>query len=255
MRKKIIAGNWKMNKTDVEAAPFARDLKVKTLNIRNTEIVICPPFTALSAVYDILKDSKIKIGAQNVHWELSGAFTGEISAKMIDKAGCRYVIIGHSERRQYFGETNQIVNKKIKQTLTTCLEPIVCIGETLRQRQDGHTQEFVKTQIIEGLEGLSFDQIQRLVLAYEPVWAIGTGVTATPGQAQEVHLFIRELIQEIFNSQIAGSIHILYGGSVKPDNIRDLLTQKDIDGGLIGGASLKIDSFVEMIRITEELSN
>lgn len=255
MRKKIIAGNWKMNKTGVEAASFARDLKIKTLNINKTEIVVCPPFTAIIPVYEILKESRIKIGAQNVHWEPSGAYTGEVSAEMIEKAGCKYVIIGHSERRQYFGETNQTVNKKIKQTLTTSLSPIVCIGETLHQRQEGHTREIVKTQIIEGLERLSADQIKRLVLAYEPIWAIGTGVTATPEQAEEVHQFIRELIQQIFNSQVADSAHILYGGSVKPENIKELLSQKNIDGGLIGGASLNVDSFVAMIKIAEELSN
>jgi triosephosphate isomerase len=255
MRKKIIAGNWKMNKTGIEATSFARDLKVKTLNINKTEIVVCPPFTAILPVQEILKESRIKIGAQNVHWEPSGAYTGEVSAEMIEKAGCKYVIIGHSERRQYFGETNQTVNKKIKQTLTTSLSPIVCIGETLQQRQEGHTREVVKTQIIEGLERLSVDQIKRLVLAYEPIWAIGTGVTATPEQAEEVHQFIRELIQEIFNSQVADSAYILYGGSVKPENIKELLSQKNIDGGLIGGASLNVDLFVAMIKIAEELLN
>jgi len=255
MRKKIIAGNWKMNKTGAEAASFARDLKIKTLNINKTEIVVCPPNTALTSVYEILKQSRIQIGAQNVHWEPSGAYTGEVSAEMIKKAGCKYVIIGHSERRQFFGETNQTVKKKIIQALTTSLSPIVCIGETLQQRQEGKTNDVVRSQITEAVESLSVDQMQRVVLAYEPVWAIGTGVTATPEQAEAVHQFIRELIQQIFNSQIADSTHILYGGSVKPDNIIDLLSQKNIDGGLIGGASLKVDSFVEMINIAEKLSN
>jgi triosephosphate isomerase len=255
MRKKIIAGNWKMNKTGTEAASFARDLKIKTLNINKTEIVVCPPYIAIMPVYEILKESRIKIGAQNVHWEPSGAFTGEVSAEMIEKAGCKYVIIGHSERRQYFGEINQSVNKKIKQTLTTSLCPIVCVGETLQQRETGQTKDVVKTQITEGLAGLSIDQMKRLVLAYEPVWAIGTGVTATPAQAEEVHHFIRELLAELLNSQIADSAQILYGGSVKPDNVKELLSQDNIDGGLIGGASLKVDSFVEMIRTTEQLSN
>jgi len=255
MRKKIIAGNWKMNKTGDEAASYARNLKIKTLNITKTEIIICPPFTALPPVKEILKESKIKLGAQNVHWEPSGAYTGEISAEMIETAGCSYVIIGHSERRQFFGETNQTVNKKIKQTLTTNLSPIICFGETLQQRQEGRTKNVVKSQLIEGLEGLSLDQMQRLVLAYEPVWAIGTGVTATPEQAEEVHQFIRELIGEIFNSQIADSALILYGGSVKPGNVYDLLSKENIDGGLIGGASLNLDSFVAMIKIAEDLSN
>lgn len=255
MRKKIIAGNWKMNKTGSEAATFVRDLKIKTLDINKTEIVVCPPYTAIAPVHEILKESRIKIGAQNVHWEPSGAFTGEVSAEMIEKAGCKYVIIGHSERRQFFGETNQSVNKKIKQTLTTRLCSIVCIGETLQQREAGKTKDVVKTQITEGLAGLTIDQMQRLVIAYEPVWAIGTGVNATPAQAEEVHQYIRELIQCLFNSQIAGATSILYGGSAKPDNIKALLSQDNIDGGLIGGASLKVDSFVEMIKTAEELSN
>jgi triosephosphate isomerase len=255
MRKKIIAGNWKMNKTGTEAASFARDLKIKTLNINRTEIVVCPTYVAIVPVYEILKESRVKIGAQNVHWEPSGAFTGEVSAEMIEQAGCKYVIIGHSERRQYFGETDQSVNKKIMQTLTTSLCPIVCVGETLQQREVGKTKNVVKVQITEGLAGLSIDQMKRLVLAYEPVWAIGTGVTATPAQAEEVHHFIRELLVELFNSQIADAAPILYGGSVKPDNAKELLSQHNIDGGLIGGASLKVDSFVEMIRTAEQLSN
>ncbi len=255
MRKKIIAGNWKMNKTGAEAATFARDLKVKTLNINKTEIVVCPPFTAIDAVYSILKESRIRVGAQNVHWEAAGAYTGEVSAVMIEAAGCKYVIIGHSERRQYFGETDETVNKKIKQTLTTSLSPIVCIGETLEQRQAGQTEAIVQQQIRIGLAGLSKEQMQRIVLAYEPVWAIGTGVTATPQQAEQVHRFIRQLLAEMFDRSIADGTVILYGGSVKPDNIQELLNEPDIDGGLIGGASLKVDSFVEMIKIAETFSN
>lgn len=255
MRKKIIAGNWKMNKTGNEATSFARDLKRKTFNINKTEIVVCPPFTALTSVFEILKDSRIKMGAQNVHWETSGAYTGEISVKMIEQAGCKYVIIGHSERRQYFGETNHTVNKKIKQTLTANIVPIVCIGETLQQRQEGKTKDVVRSQINEGLTGFSDEQMQRLILAYEPVWAIGTGVTAAPDQAEEVHQFIRELIREVFSSQIANACHILYGGSVKPDNIKELLSQKNIDGSLIGGASLEVDTFVTIINKAEELKN
>jgi len=255
MRKKIIAGNWKMNKTGTEAAAFARELKVKTLNINKTEVVVCPPYIAIVSVFEILKESRVKIGAQNIHWEPSGAFTGEVSAEMIEQAGCQYVIIGHSERRQYFGETDQSVNKKIKQTLTTSLCPIVCVGETLQQRESGKTKDVIKMQIMAGLAGLSIDQMKRLVLAYEPVWAIGTGVTATPAQAEEVHVFIRELLAELFSSPIADSAPILYGGSAKPDNVKELLSQDNIDGGLIGGASLKVDSFVEMIRAAEQLSN
>ena len=253
MRTKIIAGNWKMNKIATEAIAFARDLKVKILNIRKTGIVVCPPFTVLSIVNDILRESRAEVGAQNVHWESSGAYTGEISAEMIESVGCRHVIIGHSERRQLFGETNQLVNKKLAHVLTTSLNPIVCIGETLEQRQNGQTQNIVRTQLEEGLNGLTSDQLKRVVLAYEPVWAIGTGVTATPDQADEVHIFIRELIRNRFGQKAAESIPILYGGSVKPDNIQDLASRADIDGGLIGGASLSVASFVEMIKLTEEL--
>ncbi len=242
-----------MNKTGAEAASFARDLKVKTLNIHKTEIIVCPPFTAIASVYEIVKDSRIKLGAQNVHWEPAGAFTGEVSAEMLEAAGCTYAIIGHSERRQYFYETDEIVNKKIKQTLTTSLLPIVCVGETLDQRQAGQTETVVHQQIRVGLSGLSKQQMQRIVVAYEPVWAIGTGVTATPQQAEQVHRLIRNLLAELFDQATADATPILYGGSVKPDNIKELLVEPDVDGGLIGGASLKVDSFVEMIRIAETL--
>jgi len=255
MRKKIIAGNWKMNKTNAEAASFASDLKHDLATMRKTEIVVCPPFTALTIVCEILKNSPIKVGAQNLHWEHSGAFTGEVSAEMIVNTGCTYAIIGHSERRHFFGETNQAVNKKIKHTLTTSLTPIVCIGETLQERQSGQTRNVVLRQIEEGLGDLSIDQIKRIIIAYEPVWAIGTGVTATPEQAEEVHQFIRDMIREKFDGSVADSIPILYGGSVKPDNIKDLLSQKNIDGGLIGGASLNADGFVKMVKIAEELTN
>ncbi len=253
MRTKIIAGNWKMNKTNSEAAAFASDLKTKIASIQKTEMVVCPPFTALAIVAETLRGSRVKVGAQNLFWEPSGAFTGEISTAMIESTGCQYVIIGHSERRQYFGETNQTVNKKIKQTLTTRLMPIVCIGETLQQRQNGQTEQVVRTQMVEGLEGLAADQVQRLVIAYEPVWAIGTGVTATPEQAEEVHFYIRELLRKQYDGRIAEAIPILYGGSVKPDNIQDLISKPDIDGALIGGASLNVDGFVQMIKVSEQL--
>ena len=253
MRKKIVAGNWKMNKTGAQAVEFARALKAKIENISKTEIIICPPYTALTALSEILKGTRAGIGAQNVHWEPSGAFTGEISVEMLEDAGCSHVLIGHSERRQFFGETNKTVNQRIKRTLTTNITPIVCIGETLEQREQGKTNDVVGSQVREGLAGLINDQVQRLILAYEPVWAIGTGVTATPEQAEEVHQFIRNLIIEMFSPQIAEGIHILYGGSMKPSNIKELVTQNNIDGGLIGGASLKVESFAEMIKISEEL--
>ncbi|MCK5107715.1 MAG: triose-phosphate isomerase [Nanoarchaeota archaeon] len=255
MRKIIIAGNWKMNKNNDEAAQFASELHNNISNISKIEIVLCPPFTAITSLYNTLKDSPAHIGAQNVHWEESGAYTAEISIEMLKNAGCKYVVIGHSERRQYFGETNKTVNKRINRTLITDLTPIVCIGETIKERKAGTMKNVVGSQIKEGLAGLTKKEVSRLVLAYEPVWAIGTGVTATPDQAEEAHGFIRGLISELFNSEVAENIQILYGGSVKPENIEELLTKENIDGGLIGGASLKVNSLIEMINIAEELSN
>ncbi len=255
MRKKIIAGNWKMNKTKSEAVAFAKELKEKIDKFEKTEIVVCPNYIALAPICDVLKETRAGVGAQNMFWEASGAFTGEVSAEMIEDAGCEYVIIGHSERRQYFGEINETVNKRIKRALTTCcLTPIMCIGETLEQREAGEMNNVIEKQLKEGLAGLTPAHMQRLIIAYEPVWAIGTGKTATPEQAEEVHQFIRDLIKKIYDEQIADRIHILYGGSAKPSNIRELLVQKNIDGGLIGGASLDINAFVEMIEIAEQLS-
>ncbi|OQX95798.1 triose-phosphate isomerase [candidate division KSB1 bacterium 4572_119] len=256
MRKTIIAGNWKMNKTKSESIAFAKDLKNKIDKIEKTDVIVCPGFVSLCSVSEILKETRANVGAQNMHWEPSGAYTGEVSAEMIESCGCQYVLVGHSERRQYFDETDDKVNNKIKRALTTCcISPILCVGETLEQREAGKTNKVIEKQIKQGLEGLSHAQMQRIIVAYEPVWAIGTGVTATPEQAQEVHGFIRKTITMIFDEQIAEKLSILYGGSVKPSNISELLHQKDIDGGLIGGASLKLDSFVEMIEIAEQLSN
>jgi len=254
MRKKIIAGNWKMNKTGAQAAEFARALKSRIGSISRTEIIICPPYTALSSLVEIFKRTRVGVGAQNVFWEASGAYTGEISAEMLVDAGCSSAIIGHSERRQYFDETNQTVNARVKRTLTTTLTPIVCVGETLDQRKQGRTNDVVGNQIREGLADLTHEHIQKIILAYEPVWAIGTGVTATPEQAEEVHAFIRNLVKDMFTAKIGDEIHILYGGSAKPSNIHDLLSRKNIDGGLIGGASLEVESFAEMIRIAETLA-
>ncbi len=256
MREVYIAGNWKMNKTKKEAVAFALELKEKIQSIEKTEIVVCPSFIALSSVSDILQETRAGVGAQNVHWESSGAYTGEVSAEMIESVGCEYVIIGHSERRQYFGETDDIVNKKVKRVLQTCcLMPIICVGETLEQRESGKMKKVVSDQIKNGLAGLASSQMERVIIAYEPIWAIGTGVTATPEQAEEMHEFIRGLIRENFDEETANNISILYGGSVKPANIESLLKQNNIDGGLIGGASLKVDSFVEMIEIAEKLAN
>jgi triosephosphate isomerase len=245
-----------MNKSNSEAIAFANELKTKIEHIKKTVIVVCPSFIALAPVCDILKKARAQVGAQNLHWEASGAYTGEVAAEMIENAGCEYVIIGHSERRQYFGETNEIVNQKIKRTLSSCcLTPIVCVGETLDQREKGDTKKIVKTQLSQGLQGLTPKQMERIVIAYEPVWAIGTGVTATPQQAEEVHSYIRDLLKKMYNEPIAEVTSILYGGSVNPKNIQELLKQPNIDGGLIGGASLKVDSFVEMINIAEDLLN
>lgn len=256
MRKIIIAGNWKMNKIKSEAIAFAQGLKNKVNKFEKVEIVVCPNFVDLATVSDILKETPVCVGAQNLFWETSGAFTGEVSADMIESVGCQYVIIGHSERRQYFNETDENVNKKIKRTLTTCcLTPIVCVGETLQQRENEQIKQVIQKQIKQGLDGLTPVQMQRIVIAYEPIWAIGTGLTATPEQAEEVHAYIRELVKKMYDEQIAENLQILYGGSVKPSNIKELLNQADIDGGLIGGASLKLDSFVEMIEIAEQLTN
>jgi len=255
MRKIIIAGNWKMNKTNSEAVAFAKELKEKINKFDKAEIVVCPGFVSLAPVSSILKETRAGVGAQDLYWEPSGAFTGQVSAEMIESSGCEYVIIGHSERRQYFGETDETVNKKIKRALTTCcLNPIVCVGETLEQREKGKMKDVIKTQINDGLQGLTPTQMERIVIAYEPVWAIGTGVTASPEQAEEVHFYIRELLKDKFDEQIAETTPILYGGSAKPTNIKELLEQPNIDGGLIGGASLKVDSFVEMIEIAELMS-
>lgn len=253
MRKQIIAGNWKMNKTGAEAIELVKALKVKLINIDRVDMVVCPPYTALYQTAEILKTSKIELGAQDVYWEESGAYTGEISTSMLKDVGCNYVIIGHSERRQYFGETNQTVNKKVKKAIESGITAILCVGESLEQRKAGITEDIVETQLREGLAGISKGQIQKLIFAYEPIWAIGTGVTATPQQAQEVHQFIRELMQKLYDSTIADEIRIQYGGSVKPENAAELLAQTDIDGALVGGASLKAELFVDIIKIVQAL--
>ena len=253
MRRKIIAGNWKMNKTVPEAVEFSRELKLKTIAFNKTDIIICPPYPALVPVYEIIKDSKVKLGAQNSHYEEKGAFTAEVSTSMIETTGCSFVIIGHSERRQYFAESNEIINKKLKKVLSTKLLPIFCIGEILEERKSGRTEQVVDTQIREGLNGISSEDMQRITIAYEPVWAIGTGETATPQQAEEVHRYIRELIGKLYNAEIAERIRIQYGGSVKPANAEELLKQENIDGALIGGASLELDTFLEIIKISNQI--
>ena len=231
-----------------EAKALVQALKDLVKDVTNVEIVVCPPFISLHAVKDVLAGSRIELGAQNVYWEKSGAFTGEVSAPMLKSVGCAYVIIGHSERRTYFAETDETVNKRIFAALAEGLKPIVCVGETLEERESGKTFEVIKRQIEGGLANLSVEQMASVVIAYEPVWAIGTGRTATPAQAQEVHAFIRKLLNDIFGQTTAEATRIQYGGSVKPDNAAELMSQPDIDGALVGGASLKADSFEKIIK-------
>ncbi len=248
MRKPIIAGNWKMNKTLSEAVDFVRQLKALVADVRDIDIVVAPPFTALQAVSREIEGSTIELAAQDVFWEASGAYTGEISPIMLEDVGCRYVIIGHSERRQYFGETNGSVQKKIKASLAMGLHPIICVGEALEEREAGKTFDMVKNQVIQCLEGFSLDEMERMTVAYEPIWAIGTGKTATPQQAEEVHAFIREQLGQITNRQVSEEVRIQYGGSVNPDNISDLMVQPNIDGALVGGASLNAESFSRIVK-------
>ena len=244
MRKPIMAGNWKMNMTEQEAVDFVTKLKPLVKDVHERIIIICPPFPCLSKVCDVVCDSNIALGAQNVYWEEKGAFTGEVSAAMLKSVGCTYVIIGHSERRQFFGETDDTVNKRIFAALKHKLMPIVCVGETLEQREKGDTFKVIETQIKGAINNIPVDEWDNMTIAYEPVWAIGTGKTATPEQAQEVHAFIRKLLPK----EVAEKTRILYGGSVKPDNVKELMAKPDIDGGLVGGASMKVDSFEQLIK-------
>lgn len=237
-----------MYKTSGQAREFIRKLKELTGDIKGVEIAVCPPFTALYAVAGEIEGSNIAVGAQNMHWEEEGAFTGEISFMMLKEIGCRYVILGHSERRQFFSETDQVVNKKLKAALKGGLTPILCVGEVLEERKAGITQRIVSGQLQGSLEGLSPGEIAQIVIAYEPVWAIGTGLTASPQDAQQVNGFIRDLLAEKAGQNIADKIRILYGGSVKPDNITLLSAQPDIDGALVGGASLQPDTFAAVIK-------
>ena len=248
MRKVIIAGNWKLNKTALEAIALVTGFKRDLGDITEVDIVVCPPFVALSDAREVLTDSNIGLGAQNVYWEDSGAFTGEVSAPMLKDVGAQYVIIGHSERRQFFGETNQTVNKRIKSALKWGLTPIVCVGETLQEREANKTFSVIQQQCEESLAQFTVKEMEKMVLAYEPVWAIGTGKTATPQQAQEVHKFIRGILAKMFGSETAANIRIQYGGSVKPENTAELIAQEDIDGALVGGASLQHDSFVKIVK-------
>lgn len=243
MRIPVIAGNWKLFKTIAESVALINEFKPLVANSNDVEIVVAPVFTALSRVSDAIAGSNIKLAAQNCFWEEEGAFTGEVAPKLLKDAGCSYVIIGHSERRQYFGETDVTVNKKTRAAIAAGLHSIVCVGETLSERESEQTYSVIETQITGSLAGLSTEAFTNVVIAYEPVWAIGTGKTATDAQAQDVHAFIRQLIARLFNQSVADAVRILYGGSVKPDNVKGLMAQPDIDGALVGGASLKADSF------------
>ncbi len=248
LRIPLIAGNWKMFKTAAEARETAAQLIQLVDDVKNVEIMIAPPFTSLSVVAEIIQNSRIGLGAQNLHWAKEGAFTGEISASMLVSAGCEYVIIGHSERRQYFGETDETVHQKLHAAIQAGLIPILCVGETGTQRDEKKTFSVLDKQMENGLEKLTFDAYHLLVVAYEPVWAIGTGKTASPDQVQEVHLYLRRHIEKQFGEALAKATRILYGGSVKPNNITELMALPDVDGALVGGASLQPDVFSKIIH-------
>jgi triosephosphate isomerase len=248
MRRFIVAGNWKMHKTGEEAVQLAFELIPQLADVRSVDIVLCPPFTALEALGGVLRGSGLFLGAQNMHAEPKGAFTGEIAAPMLLPLGVTHVILGHSERRQFFGETDELVNRKVRTALGHGLIPIVCVGETLEQYEAGRTEAVVGTQLEGALEGIALKAPDRLVVAYEPVWAIGTGRNATPEQAQQVHAFVRARLTGFFGVDVAGKVRIQYGGSVKPDNAADLMKQPDIDGALVGGASLDAGQFAAIVR-------
>ena len=247
-RRPIIAGNWKMNKTTVEARDLASKLIPLIAGIKERDIVLAPPFTALQSVAGVIKGTGIALSAQNLHWEDKGAFTGEISAEMLLDLGCKYVIIGHSERRQFFGENDETVNKKLRQALNKGLLPIVCVGETLKEREAGKANEVIERQVTGALKGVTAAEMQKVIIAYEPVWAIGTGKTATPDQANEIHNFIRKKSEIVYGKEIAGALRIQYGGSVTPENVSTLMAMPDIDGALVGGASLKPESFAALVN-------
>lgn len=255
MRRFLIAGNWKMNCGPSDAAELLEGLKEQKGEVsEDVDVLVCPPFVSLSMSVNYLHDTDIQVGAQNIHFEDNGAYTGETSATMLTEAGCSYVIIGHSERRQYFGETDESVNKKTHKAIAHNLGPVVCVGESLEQRKEGIHFDLVKNQVTAAFSGISEVEALDVVVAYEPIWAIGTGETASPEQAQEMHAYLRSVLTDLYDEETSEGIRILYGGSMKPGNAEELLGQKDVDGGLIGGASLNADSFAEIITIAEKLS-
>jgi triosephosphate isomerase len=246
-RTPLIAGNWKMHKTGSEAAESATALKSLVSGATGVDVMIAPPYTALNQVSEVLKGTTLFLGAQNMHWEPQGAFTGEVSAAMLRDAGCSQVIVGHSERRQFFGETDATVNQKIKAALSVDLVPVFCIGESESERDAGKTFSVLDKQVRDGLKDVAFDGPEKLIIAYEPVWAIGTGKSATREQAQEAHQFIRSLVDTIIGEPFASAVRILYGGSVKPDNVKALMAMPDVDGALVGGASLDPETFSRLV--------
>ena len=250
-RRPFIAGNWKMNKTVGEALDLVRELKASLAGVKGVDVAVAPPYTALHAVHKEIEGSSIRLAAQNLFWEEKGAYTGEIASLMLKEVGCQYVIIGHSERREYFGETEVTVNRRIKAGLLRELEIIFCIGETLKEREGKKTFDVVETQLEGGLKGLSEKDMESLVIAYEPVWAIGTGKTANPEQAEEVHSFIRQKLEKLYSRKVSETVRIQYGGSVTPENIKGLMARKNIDGALVGGASLKSETFSRIVRFRE----
>ncbi|MBW2503854.1 MAG: triose-phosphate isomerase [Deltaproteobacteria bacterium] len=255
MRTPMIAGNWKLHKTKNEAFELIRTLSSATLEINDVEIVVAPVFTVLDAVAQMLNESNVKLAAQNCYPEPFGAFTGEVSAELLKDVGCDYVIIGHSERRKIFNETDLFINKKIHSVLDADLKAILCVGETLEERENGQMFAVLKNQLTIGLANLEHRLMDKIVIAYEPVWAIGTGRTASPQQAQEIHFFLRSLINDLFGPDVSEKTRLLYGGSVKPDNIDDLMAQPDLDGALVGGASLKSEDFLRIIKFKKSNSS
>jgi triosephosphate isomerase len=252
VRTPIIGGNWKMNRgTPEEAKDMLKKLIPKVKKVKTVEIVICAPFTALQSAIEIAKNTNIKIGAQNMYFEEKGAYTGEISPIFLKALGCEFVILGHSERRNIFKETDELINKKLKTALSIGLKPIVCIGEHLNERESGKTKEIIEYQMTETFKNLNSDQMKKTIIAYEPIWAIGTGKTATPEQAEEIHLFIREFLSKKYDKDTSDTVRIQYGGSINPSNAHELFKKTNIDGGLVGGASLQVDSLTEIIKSAE----
>lgn len=252
VRKYLIAGNWKMNKSGAEGVDLINEINLSLARQTDVSVAVCPPFTALEGCAKVLEDSNVQLGAQNMHPKSEGAYTGEISPVMLRSLFCSFVLIGHSERREYFKESDAFINEKVIAALESSLKPILCVGETLEEREASKTFEVVRTQLHGGLKGLNADACDSLVVAYEPVWAIGTGKTATPEMAQEVHAFIRSELVSLFGEAAASKVRILYGGSMKPENASELLDQPDIDGGLIGGAALKSKSFIDLVEIARK---